>query len=376
MGISAHLPFHTHLLSKHLTPILTITGSDSTSGAGIQADIRTISAMGGMAFSTITSITSQDSQGISNIYDLPEEIVTGQLEAVLRDVRPKAVKAGMIRQRNVIRAIRDEIVGCRHIVCAPGFLSSRGEELMDADTIKEYTRLLFPITSVLVLKCNEAERLFGKSIDSNADMQETASRILDMGPKAVFLRGGHCTEGLVTGLLDIAGSKEPPQFFTSPNREGWQLHGVGGTLSSAIATRLAMGDDIPTAISAAHKYIRCQVVYSISSTSHSLRKMELYNRFMEQVTAHCKESRDTAFYASLLNITPRYLAEITRYITGNSPKHIIADYLLKEIEASLRSTDKTVQEISIEYGFPSQAALAKFFKIHRGISPSEFRTGE
>ncbi|MCM1078753.1 MAG: hydroxymethylpyrimidine/phosphomethylpyrimidine kinase [Bacteroidales bacterium] len=363
-------------MPKHLIPILTITGSDSTSGAGIQADIRTISAMGGMAFSTITSITSQDSKGIHNIHDLPEEIVTGQLRALLRDVRPKAVKVGMIRSSNIVRAVRNEIVGCRNIVSAPGFLSSRGERLMDNDTIEEYMRSLFPVTHILILKCSEAELLFNKSINSNAEMLETAARLLDMGPQAVFLRGGHCTEGLVTGLLVIAGDTGRPRFFTSPNREGWELHGVGGTLSSAIATRLAMGEDIPVALSAAHKYIRCQVVYSVSSASHSLRQMELYNRFMEQVTAHCRESRDTAFYASQLNITPRYLAEITRYITGNSPKHLIAEYLLKEMESSLLSTDKTIQEISIEFGFPSQAALAKFFKKNRGISPSEFRSGK
>jgi len=363
-------------LPKHLTPILTINGSDSTSGAGIQADIRTISAMGGIAFSTITSITSQDSQGIHSIHDLPEDIVISQLKALLRDVRPKAVKVGMIRQANAIHDIRDEIVGCRHIVSAPGILSSRGEQLMTADAVSEYVRLLFPITNTLILKCSEAELLFGRSINTNAAMSETASRLLDMGPQAVFLRGGHCTEGLVTGLLAIAGSKESPRFFTSPNREGWQLHGVGGTLSAAIATRLAMGDSIPSALSSAHKYIRCQVVYSVSSTSHSLRRMELYNRFMEQVTTHCKESRDTSFYASLLNITPRYLAEITRYITGNSPKSLIADYLLKEMEADLLTSDKTIQEISIEYSFPSQASLAKFFKTHSGKSPSDFRTGK
>lgn len=332
--------------------------------------------MGGIAFSAITSITSQDSQGIHNIHDLPEDIVIGQLEALLRDIRPKAVKVGLIRQAGIIRTIRDEIVGCRHIVSAPGILSSRGEQLMTTEAINEYARFLFPITSTLVLKCSEAEFLFGKQISSNDDMLETAERLFDMGPKSVFLRGGHCTEGLVTGLLAVADSNVPPQFFTSPNTEGWQLHGVGGTLSSAIATRLAMGDDIMSALSSAHKYLRCQVVYSVSSTSHSLRQMELYNRFMEKVTTHCRKSHDISFYASQLNITPRYLSEITRYITGNSPKHLIADYLIKEIETSLISTDKTIQEISIDFGFPSQAALAKFFKTYRGISPSEFRIGK
>lgn len=199
----------------------------------------------GWPFSTITSITSQDSQGIHSIHDLPEDIVISQLKALLRDVRPKAVKVGLIRQANAIHDIRDEIVGCRHIVSAPGILSSRGEQLMTADAVSEYARLLFPITNTLILKCSEAELLFGRSINTNAAMSETASRLLDMGPQAVFLRGGHCTEGLVTGLLAIAGSKEPPRFFTSPNREGWQLHGVGGTLSAAIATRLAMGTASP-----------------------------------------------------------------------------------------------------------------------------------
>lgn len=362
-------------MSNSIIPILTISGSDSINGAGIQADIRTISAMGGVAHTVITTVTAQNSKGITDVFDLPSDIVVGQLRAVLKDMHPKAIKIGMIHQLDAMRALRDELPSCPNVVCAPGILTSRGERLMSDEMIQAYRKNIFPLVKVLVIKCSETELLLGRTIRSQEEMLSAAKALLDMGVKAVMLRGGHCTKNLLTGLLLDSEDMTSPQFFNSPNMEGWQIHGIGGTLSSAIATRLAMGDDIQSAIQAAHKYIRCQVVYSVESTNQSIHQIELYNKFMELIAAKYKGNRDTAFYASCLNVTPRYLAVVTARVAGKNPKQLIADYLMQEIERTLLSSSKSIQEVSIEYGFSTQVAFTKFFKSNKGCSPTEFRNG-
>lgn len=379
---------------KPFLPILTITGSDTTGGAGIQADIQTIAAMGGNAASVITAITSQNSQGIADIHDLPVTVVKAQLDAIYSDILPRAVKVGMVRDAEAIRLLRQEIVGCRHIVSDPGLLTSRGMRLMGEEALRAYVQHLLPIVNVLVLKCSEAELLLrdeglgiresvgirdeglgmSESIETQQQMHVAARRLIAQGPDAVLLRGGRGADGMVTGMLLLANDLEHPQFFSSPNTEGWQLHGVGGTLSSAIATRLAMGDDIPTALSNAHRFIRSRVVYSVASTSHSIRQVEIYNRLMELVAQHHRTSRDVAFYASRLNVTSRYLAEVTSRIVGKSPKQLIAEYVMAEVERCLTQTSLSVQEVAQQFGFTSQAAFAKFFHAQKGCSPTDFRS--
>lgn len=368
---------------KPFLPILTITGSDTTGGAGIQADIQTIAAMGGNAASVITAITSQNSQGIADIHDLPVTVVKAQLDAIYSDILPRAVKVGMVRDAEAIRLLRREIVGCRHIVSDPGLLTSRGMRLMGEEALRAYVQHLLPIVNVLVLKCSEAELLLRDEglgmresflVETQQQMHEAARRLIAQGPDAVLLRGGRGADGMVTGMLLLANDLEHPQFFSSPNTEGWQLHGVGGTLSSAIATRLAMGDDIPTALSNAHRFIRSRVVYSVASTSHSIRQVEIYNRLMELVAQHHRTSRDVAFYASRLNVTSRYLAEVTSRIVGKSPKQLIAEYVMAEVERCLTQTSLSVQEVAKQFGFTSQAAFAKFFHAQKGCSPTDFRS--
>ena len=355
--------------------VLTISGSDSISGAGVQADIRTISALGGVAHTVITAVTAQNSQGISDIYELPYEMVMGQLHSILSDITPQAVKIGMLRQPSLMRSLREEIKGYGNIVCAPGILSSKNESLISDEALQEYARVIFPITDILVLKCSEAEKVLRTAVRSQEEMLSAAGSLLRMGTRAVLLRGGHCSKGLLTGLLLTSGSSSSPEFFSSPNLEDWQRHGVGGTMSAAIAARLAMGDDIRSAIKAAHDYIRCQTVYAVSSDEQSARQVELYNRFMELIASDCRTRHDTAHYASRLAVSPRYLAAVTDRVAGKSPKQLISDYLMQEIERSLLSSDRPVQEISRDFGFRTQAALAKFFSAHRGCSPTAFRNG-
>lgn len=358
---------------KPFVPILTITGSDTTGGAGVQADIQTITGMGGNAASVITAITSQNSQGITDIYDVPTSVVAAQLNAITSDIHPRAIKLGMVQSVDTIKMLRNEIVGCRHIVCDPGLLTSKGVRLMGDESMNAYISSLFPIVNVLVLKCNEASLILNTEVESPEQMHRAAMLLLQHGPEAVLLRGGLNEDGMVTGMLLLSSDMENPQYFSSPNNEGWRMHGVGGSLSSAIATRLAMGDDVPTALHYAHGYIRSQVVYAVGSTSHSIRQVELYNRFMELIAQHHASSRDVGFYANQLSVTSRYLAEVTGRIVNKSPKQLIAEYVMQEVERALMQTSLTVQEIANEYHFPSQAAFAKFFRTQKGCSPTELR---
>lgn len=385
--------------------ILSITGSDSTGGAGVQADIKTISALGAYAVTAISSVTMQNSSGIHSVYPLPPEIVVGQVRAVMDDVHPRAIKLGLVAHAATITALRDCIVGCPRIVCDPGILSSHGTRLMDDEALASLRRHLLPEVTLLMLRCSEAELLLNTRIATGDDMLRVARRLTEMGPQWVMLRGSQHAEGRLTALL--YGTPEAPdgvkaeplqQFFSSYNIEGWQRHGVGGALSSAIATRLAFGDDVPTAIRHAHDYLHSQVVYAVEPYPSILpleslrvncaqdkrwpegqsqgirqRPAELYNRLLNLIAAHFRTAHDVAFYADRLAITPRYLSQVTRAVVEKSPKQVIDEYLLHETETLLRTTSLTIQEISWQLGFSSPVQLSKFVQKQRGCSPSQIR---
>ena len=316
----------TSIHSATLRPaVLTITGSDNTGGAGIQADIRTIAAMGGEALTAVTSVTVQDGRGIQTIMDLPCDLVVGQTRAVVEARHPHVAKVGMVRDARTIRALRAELAGCRQLVLVPGIVSSRGERLLDDEALA-----------------------------------------------AVLLRGGHQTARRLTALLLADGH---PRFFSSQNTDGWQRHGVGGALSSAIATRLALGDDVPTAVTQAHAYVHSRVVYAVEGHTASQRPADLYNALMTLVADNYRTSHAVSFYADRLAITPRYLSQVTRRVVGKSPKQVVDDYLAQEASALLLGSQLTIAEVARQLGFSSPAAFSRFFSESRGCAPRSFRNG-
>lgn len=355
---------------KPMISVLSITGSDNTGAAGIQADIKTITALGGNALTAITTMTVQDSGGIRSLLDLPCDMVVGQVKAIVEDLHPRAVKVGMVRDAATIRALRREIIGCPRTVLVPGIVSSRGQRLLSDDAVDAWRRELVPEATLLILRCNEAELLLGRAIRSDDDMTAAAEALKEMGAEAILLRGGHQTQGRLTTLLYGAGR---PQFFTSQNTEGWQRHGVGGVLSSAVATRLAMGDDIATAIRLAHDYLHSQVVYAVEPHGGGLRPADLYNQYMTLIAAHYRTAHGVAFYADRLAITPRYLARITSQVVGKSPKQIIDDYLMTEAESLLGATRLSVSEVAYRLGFSSPAMFSKFFGANANCPPNAYR---
>lgn len=356
--------------------ILCINGSDSMGHSGIQADIRTIRDLGGYAVTVVTSVTVQNSTGIAEVYDLPSELVAGQLRSVYEEAHPDVVKVGMVNSPDAIREIRNEIVGCREIVCSPAILSSFGGLLMTNESIRSYCTHLLPICTLLIVKCTDAEIMLGHRICTDGDMITAARELHAMGAGHVLLRGGTYSKGRINALLYSparGGQSEGISSFSSVNIEGWQRHGVGGTLSTAIAARLALGDDVLQAVTNAHNYMHCQVVYA-SPRQVSVQPNALYNKFMTELADHYSTAHDVAFYANALSITTRYLSQITNTISGRAPKQIIDDYLLRESEQLLQTTTLSVQQIAFRLGFSSQIAFAKFFKAKRGCAPTSYRS--
>lgn len=354
---------------KGLTPILTITGSDNTGGTGIQRDIKTITALGCHAETAITSITVQNDNGIEHIIDLSPDIVAGQTRAILHTCFPKAVKVGMVRNEETVAAVRDEIIGCRNIVTAPKILSSKGERLMNAEATDAWKKLLIPISRLLFIKCEDAEFFIGRKINTNDDMAFAAVSLCAMGTEAVLLRGGRMSDGMITALLYCDGEKS---FFTSQNTDGWLKHGVSGAMSTAIAARLAMGDDVKSAVAAAHSYMHSQVVYA-TNDNLELRPADIYNSFLSLIAENYKTAHDVAFYADKLSISTRYLSQVTDKVAGITPKQVISNYVMKEAVSLLETSRQPIQAISNTLGFSSQAQFCKFFIAQKGMSPSKFR---
>lgn len=365
--------------------ILSITGSDGTGGAGVQADIMTISALGGRAVTAITSVTVQSRSGIDSVHALPAEVVAGQVRAVVEDVHPQAIKLGLVSDADAMAAMRNYLVGCRQVVCDPGILSSHGIRLMDDAALRALALHILPETRLLILRCCEAEILLSTKITTDADMLRVARELTELGPEWVMLRGGQHSKDRITALLygaaaqrqtDAAADHEPAptqQFFSSYNIEGWQRHGIGGALASAVATRLAFGDDVPTAVQRAHDYLHRQVVYAVDTAQQALRPAELYNRLLNLIAAHSHSAHDVAFYADRMSITPRYLSQVTRTVVGKSPKQIIDEYLIAELRTIIGSTSLSLQEVAAQLGFSSQMQLSKFVQSRLHRTPSDLR---
>ncbi len=369
---------------KNFIPILSITGSDSTGGSGIQADVKTISSLGGYAVTAITAITVQNSRQIVSIQNIDTELVMAQIKTVFEEIHPKAVKIGLVCNKETVRRLSEEVIRTENIVVDAAFLSSRNEQLVGKDVANAFIEYVLPITKVLIIKCKEAEALLKNKIQTAEDMHDAALKFLERGVKAVLLQGGHCSKGILTDIFVDSQDVDKPMFFTSSDTSGWNFHGVGGTLSSAVATFLASGESVAIAVKKAHDYIRNLVVYSVAVDSSNIiqhfrnknvsgRHVEIYNKMMSLVAAHYVEAKDVNFYAEKLNITPRYLSGVIAKVVNESPKQLIDNYITKEIEETLLSTPLSLQEVAYKFGFVSQAAFCKYFLRQKGVSAKEFR---
>lgn len=231
---------------------LTIAGSDPSGGAGIQADIKTMSALGCYAASAITAITVQNTIGVTAVHAVPPEIVAGQIKAVMDDIKPLAVKVGMVNDKATIHAIADTLRHYRvkDLVVDPVMVATSGSRLMDDDAVETFCRELLPMATLLTPNVPEAEVLARMSIADKATMDKAGDKILSLGCKAVLIKGGHI-DG--TKIDRLYGSVQ--QEYYSENVVTRNTHGTGCTLSSAITSLLAQGLPLEEAIGKAKQWL-------------------------------------------------------------------------------------------------------------------------
>lgn len=235
--------------------VLTIAGSDSSGGAGIQADLKTMSAIGVFGTSAITAITAQNTCEVRAIQGIDPNIVRGQIEAVLDDLPCHTVKLGMLYSRRTIEAIADCLSHYRldHIILDPVMVSTSGCRLIEEEAIEAVKSLLLPRATLVTPNIPETEILSGVPVSHENDMERAASRLFEIGCRAVLIKGGHF-EGAESGDLLFTPHSAPVRY-ASPRVATRNTHGTGCTFSSAIASYLALGEDLPTAIAQAKTYL-------------------------------------------------------------------------------------------------------------------------
>lgn len=233
--------------------VLTIAGSDCSGGAGIQADLKTITAHGMYGMSAITALTAQNTMGVTGIQEAEPEFLQAQLDCIFEDIIPDCIKIGMTSGRELIRVMAGELK--RHpeipIVLDPVMVSTSGSRLLTEEAVETLTGQLFPLASLITPNIPEAEVLWGKAIRNREQMELAAEDLADRWGTAVLIKGGHLP-GEAGDLLWADGEKN---FFTGERIENPNTHGTGCTLSSAIACRIAAGCSLPVSVRLAKEYI-------------------------------------------------------------------------------------------------------------------------
>jgi hydroxymethylpyrimidine/phosphomethylpyrimidine kinase len=236
--------------------VLTIAGSDSGGGAGIQADLKTFSAIGCYGMSVITALTAQNTQGVKAIHAVPPAFAIQQIEAVLSDIGADAIKIGMLYSAELIEAVAQALKkhGARKIVLDPVMVAQSGDKLLQDDAIEAIKTHLMPIADVVTPNIPEAAVFCGMQLTQWSDIENAAETLAKYGSRSILIKGGHGDESKSTDLLFLAGegrfvSLEADRIETRNN------HGTGCTLSSAIASYMAKGKDIEEAVQEAKTFI-------------------------------------------------------------------------------------------------------------------------
>lgn len=246
---------------KKYNRVLTIAGSDSGGGAGIQADIKAISAMGCYAASAVTAVTVQNTLGVQAVHPVPLDILEGQIEAVLSDIGADAIKIGMLHSSEVVNLVADmlERYRIKNVVLDPVMVSTSGHRLIEADAVKVIKSRLMPLARVITPNLPEAEVLAGCRIVSESDFDMIARRLSDGGKVSVLLKAGHLDGDT---LVDYLYNAEDGMMTRLPSVRvrTKNTHGTGCTLSSAFAAALARGEDLTCAAKSAKAYIEQAII--------------------------------------------------------------------------------------------------------------------
>ena len=232
---------------------MTIAGSDSGGGAGIQADLKTFAALGVYGASTLTAITAQNTVAVITVHELPTDLIAAQIDAVITDIGVDAVKTGMLSSVAIVEVVAQELKrhGITNLVVDPVMVAKSGDALLRQEAVDSLRTRLVPLAAVVTPNIPEAETLTGREIVSDEDMRRAAEEIVAMGARAVVVKGGH-RDGPATDLY-YDGFRF--QEFSAPRFDTVNTHGTGCTFASAVAAGLAQGKDVIAAVAQAKEYV-------------------------------------------------------------------------------------------------------------------------
>ncbi len=232
--------------------VLTVAGSDSGGGAGIQADLKTMLALGTHGMSVLTAVTAQNSLGVQGAWELPAEAVRAQFRSVVDDIGVQAVKTGMLSSPELVETVADLLAGLSApVVVDPVGVSKHGDALLAASALDAVRTKLLPTATLATPNLDEVAQLTGVRVQEEADMRRAAAAVLGFGPRWALIKGGHLEGDAVDLLTD--GAEE--HWLRAPRHDNRHTHGTGCTLASAVAARLAQGDTVPEAVAAAKEYV-------------------------------------------------------------------------------------------------------------------------
>lgn len=246
---------------KSYKKVLTIAGSDSGGGAGIQADLKTISALGCFGTSAITAITAQNTKGVNAIFPVSPEIVERQIQAVLSDIGTDSIKIGMLHSVEIIKTVAGTLKKFRmnKIVLDPVMVATSGDKLIEDNTVHALTEYLFPLAAIITPNISEAEILTGTKIFSKDDMIKSARKLLDFGSESVLLKGGHLKGNILYDIYIHKQGKNDIRLFKNRKIHTNNVHGTGCTLSSAIASFMAHGEETEIAVEKSIAYLQVAI---------------------------------------------------------------------------------------------------------------------
>ena len=232
--------------------VLTVAGSDSGGGAGIQADLKTMLALGVHGMSVLAAVTAQNSLGVQGYWELPTDAVRAQLDSVLADIGVDAVKTGMLASRVLVETVAEVLAGVSApVVVDPVGVSKHGDSLLADDALGAVRHLLLPVATVVTPNLYEVEQLTGVEVRDASGLREAAEAVHALGSQWVLVKGGHLEGDAIDLLYD--GTNE--WTFAAPRYDNRHTHGTGCTLASAIAAYLGLGYDVPAAVGAAKEYV-------------------------------------------------------------------------------------------------------------------------
>ncbi|MEU0137829.1 bifunctional hydroxymethylpyrimidine kinase/phosphomethylpyrimidine kinase [Streptomyces sp. NPDC006296] len=232
--------------------VLTVAGSDSGGGAGVQADLKTMLALGTHGMSVLTAVTAQNSLGVQGVWELPVDAVRAQYRSVVDDIGVQAVKTGMLSSAALVETVAELLAATdAPVVVDPVGVSKHGDALLAAEALDAVRTRLLPVATVATPNLDEVTRLTGRTVTDEAGMRGAAAAMLALGPRWVVIKGGHLPGEAVDLLTD--GTDE--HWLRAPRHDNRHTHGTGCTLASALACGLARGQDVPTAMRGAKEYV-------------------------------------------------------------------------------------------------------------------------